>query len=179
MTDLAADPPPRSHSFIAAAVAKLVAVCSVIPYALVALGLRFVMARVFFLSGQPKIEGPVIPVSLNIRDLDFLIVLPAQIKDATFRLFDTQYAALPIPPTVAAYLFTYAEFILPVCLVIGFATRFAALGLLVMTALVQVYVMPDLWWPTHVYWIAILLVLMSVGPGAVSIDALIRYLYEK
>jgi putative oxidoreductase len=179
MTDLAAHPPPRSHSFIAATVAKLVAVFGVIPYAIVALGLRLVMARVFFLSGQPKIEGPVVPVSLNIRDLDFLIALPAQIKDATFRLFETQYAALPIPPTVAAYLFTYAEFILPVCLVIGFATRFAALGLLVMTVLVQVYVMPDLLWSTHVYWGAILLVLMSVGPGAVSIDAVIRYLYEK
>jgi putative oxidoreductase len=179
MTDLVAHTPPRSRSFIAAAVAKLVALCGVIPYALVALGLRLVMARVFFLSGQPKIEGPVIPVSLNIRELDFLIVLPAQIKDATFRLFETQYAALPIPPTVAAYLFTYAEFILPVCLVIGFATRIAALGLLVMIALIQIYVMPDLWWTTHVYWVAILLVLMSVGPGAVSIDALIRYLYER
>ena len=40
--------------------------CGVIPYALVALGLRLVMARVFFLSGQAKIEGPVIPVHLNV-----------------------------------------------------------------------------------------------------------------
>jgi putative oxidoreductase len=179
MTELAAHPPPRSRSAVAWTVAGLVAVCGMIPYALVALGLRFVMARVFFLSGQPKIEGPVVPVSLNIHDLDFLIVLPAQIKDATFRLFETEYAALPLPPAVAAYLFTYAEFVLPVCLVIGFATRFAALGLLIMTALVSVYVMPDLLWSTHVYWAAILLVLMSAGPGAISIDALIRYLYDK
>jgi len=39
--------------------------------------------------------------------------------------------------------------------------------------------MPDALWSTHVYWIAILMVLMSVGPGAISIDRLIRYVYEK
>src|SRR6185295_11344885 len=31
-------------------------------YALLALGLRLVMARVFFLSGQAKIEGPGVPI---------------------------------------------------------------------------------------------------------------------
>jgi uncharacterized membrane protein YphA (DoxX/SURF4 family) len=34
-------------------------------------------------------------------------------------------------------------------------------------------------WAAHVYWAAILLVLMSVGPGAISIDALIRYVYSR
>ena len=103
-------------------------------------------------------------------------MLPTEIKASTFRLFETDYASLPIPPTVAAYVFTYAEFVLPVCLVLGFATRFAALGLLVMTALMQIYVMPGLWWTAHVYWVSILMVLMSVGPGAISIDAGIRWL---
>ena len=98
-------------------------------------------------------------------------MLPTEIKASTFRLFETDYASLPIPPTVAAYAFTYAEFVLPVCLVLGFATRFAALGLLVMTVLMQVYVMPGLWWTAHVYWVSILMVLMTVGPGAISIDA--------
>ena len=59
------------------------------------------------------------------------------------------------------------------------APRFAALTLLIMTLLMQFYVMPAMWWPAHVYWASILLVLMSVGPGAVSIDALIRYIYER
>ena len=133
MTDLAAPPARGSNSIIASIVDKLVALCAVIPYALIALGLRFVMARIFFLSGQAKIEGPVIPVNLNIGGLEFSVVLPAQIKDSTFQMFETQYANLPIAPMMAAYLFSYAEFVLPVCLVLGFATRFAALGLLVMT----------------------------------------------
>jgi putative oxidoreductase len=137
------------------------------------------MARVFFFSGQAKIDGPVIPVHLHIRDLEFSVILPAQIKDSTFQMFEAQYANLPISPPVAAIVFTYAEFVLPICLVLGFATRFAALGLLVMTVLLQVYVMPGMLWPAHVYWASILLVLMSVGPGAISIDAAIRWLYRR
>src|SRR3954470_19439986 len=99
---------PARRSIIASLVDKLVALCAVVPYALIALGLRFVMARVFFLSGQTKIEGPQIP--LNIHDFNFSVVLPTGIKDATVRMFETQYANLPLPPTVAAYLFSYAEF---------------------------------------------------------------------
>ena len=111
----------------------------------------------------------------------FPVVLPAQIKDATFQMFETQYAELPIPPTVAAYLFTYAEFVLPICLVLGFATRFAALVLLGMTRADR----RSTCMPGAVVVDACLLglrscsVLMSVGPGAISIDALIRWLYPE
>jgi putative oxidoreductase len=176
-SDFSLEPERRSSSLIATAIDKLVALCGVVPYALVALGLRFIIARVFFLSGQMKISGPEFPISLFDRGGDFSIVLPAEIKPATFELFQTQYAALP--PTVAAYLFTYAEFVLPICLVLGFATRLSALALLAMTVLIQVYVVPDALWTAHVYLFAILMVLMSVGPGAISLDAVIRYVYQK
>lgn len=177
--DFPLEPERRSSSLLAVAIDKLVAICGVVPYALVALGLRFIIARVFFLSGQMKISGPEFPISLFGGDGDFSIVLPAEIKPATFELFQTQYTALPMPPTVAAYLFTYAEFVLPVCLVLGFATRLSALALLAMTILIQVYVVPDALWTAHVYLFAILMVLMSVGPGAISLDAVIRYVYSK
>lgn len=179
MTETAAGSPPASRSIVALIVDKFVAVCAVIPYTLVALGLRVVMARVFFLSGQAGIEGPRIPIRPGIRDLEFSVILPAEIKETTLQLFETQYANLPLPPTVATYLFTYAAFVLPICLMLGFATRFAALGLLAMTMLLQIYVTPTMWWPEHVYWVSILLVLMSVGPGAISVDALIRTIYER
>jgi hypothetical protein len=39
-------------------------------------------------------------------------------------------------------------------------------------------VLPAMWWPAHVYWVSILAVLVCVGPGAVSIDALIRLVYR-
>jgi putative oxidoreductase len=180
MTDTPASPAVRSRSIVARIVAVLVALCAIIPYALVALGLRFVMAWVFFVSGQAKIDGPRIPINLNVRGVpEFTVILPAEIKASTFQMFETQYANLPLPPTVAAYLFSYAEFVLPICLVVGFASRFAALGLLAMTALMQIYVAPAMWWSLHVYWVAILMVLLSVGPGAISIDALIRCIYDR
>ena len=177
-SDLPLEREPRSSSLLASLIDKLVALCGVVPYALVALGLRFLIARVFFMSGQVKISGPEIPVSL-MKGAEFSIVLPAEIKPETFELFQAQYSALPIPPAVAAYLFTYAEFVLPVCLVLGFATRLSALALLAMTVLIQVYVAPEALWTAHVYVFAILMVLMSVGPGAISLDAIIRYVYQK
>ncbi len=143
-------------------------------YALVGLGLRFVMARVAFLFGQTMIDGPTIPLAW--RAFEFSIVLPVEVKEAAFQLFQAQYAALPMPPLVAAYVFAYGLFALPICLILGFATRLAALALLAMTVLLSVYVMPEALWTTHVYWGAILMVLISVGPGAISLDAGIRHL---
>jgi putative oxidoreductase len=162
---------PRRRSFLASLVAALV------PYALVGLLLRLVMARVFFLSGQSKIDGMIL--NLNIKGTEFSFVLPTQLKPSTLQLFESQFAGLQVPPTIIAHIFAYAEFLLPVCLVLGFATRFSALLLLAMTVLTAIYIAPDELWTAHVYWISILLVLLSVGPGALSFDALIRFLYNR
>jgi putative oxidoreductase len=137
------------------------------------------MARVSFISGQAKIEGPGVPIQWTTGGIDFSVTLPAGIKETTFQLFERQYADLPMAPGVAAYLFSYAEFALPICLLLGFATRFAALGLLALTMLLQVYVAPAMWWSLHVYWVSILMVLVLFGPGAISIDALIRTTYRR
>jgi putative oxidoreductase len=157
----------------------LVWLCARSVYALLALGLRLVMARVFFLSGQARIEGPGVPIQWPAGGVDLVVTLPAAIKETTFQLFETQYADLPIAPPAAAYLFSYAEFVLPICLLLGFATRFAAAGLLALTTLLQIYVAPAMWWPLHVYWVSILLVLVLLGPGAISIDALIHAIYRR
>jgi putative oxidoreductase len=174
--------PARPRTGLAALIAKLVAFCAIVPYALVAFGLRLLMADLFFLPGQAKITGPVVPIKLDIPNfppIDVTVILPTGLKAETLQLFETQYAALPLPSDIAAYLFTYAEFVLPVCLVLGFATRIASLLLLVMTVLTAVYVAPNAFWSTYVYWGGILLVLMSAGPGTLSVDGLIRHLYEK
>jgi putative oxidoreductase len=80
---------------------------------------------------------------------------------------------------VSAHIVGYAEFFLPICLVLGFATRFAATGLFIITIVLQAYVAPEALWTAHAYWASILLVLMSVGPGEISVDQAIRYFYEK
>ncbi len=62
-----------------------------------------------------------------------------------------------------------AEHALPVLILLGLGTRFAALGLLAMTAVIQLLVYPGAY-PTHGVWAAILLYLMARGPGRVSLD---------
>ena len=162
-------------------VGGFVAACSFIPYALVALALRLVMAREFFLSGQSKIDGPRVPLHVQdfLQGFDLSVVLPLQVKAETISLFMTKYAAVPVPPVLAAYVVSFAEFILPICLVLGLATRFAAFGLLIMTAVIQYYVLPEALWTTHIYWVAILLVLLTRGPGQISIDHIIRYIARR
>src|SRR6201981_1225500 len=73
-------------------------------------------------------------------------------------------------PAVMAFLSGCAEIMFPVLLVMGFATRFAALGLLFMTLIVELTV-PD-GWPIHITWAAMALGIMGWGPGRISIDYL-------
>ena len=86
---------------------------------------------------------------------------------------------MPVPPVLAAYLVSYAEFILPICLVLGFATRFAALGMLIMTALIQIYVVPEALWTRACLLGRDLLVLLSRGPGQISVDHIIRFIARR
>jgi putative oxidoreductase len=75
-------------------------------------------------------------------------------------------------PTVMAFLSGCGEITFSVLLVLGFATRFAALGLLFMTLIVELTV-PD-GWPIHITWAAMALGIMAWGPGRVSIDYFVR-----
>jgi len=59
----------------------------------------------------------------------------------------------------------------PVLLVLGFGTRFAALGLFLMTCTIELTV-PD-GWPIHITWAAMALGIAAWGPGAISIDHLL------
>ena len=177
MSVIAASSKQESGSVIAIIVERTLLLCAIVPYALVALVLRLVLARTFFLAGQDKIDGPVVPLILKHADLSFM--LPAQIKDAAMRVFETHFVGATVPPAVIANLFTYAEFILPIFLVLGFATRYAAAILFAITVLTQIYIDPAAFWTLHAYWLSLLLVLLTCGPGDVSIDRLIRYLHEK
>ncbi|WP_371683433.1 DoxX family protein, partial [Klebsiella pneumoniae] len=54
-------------------------------------------------------------------------------------------------------------------LLLGIGSRIAASGLLVMTAIIQLFVYPDAY-PTHGLWAVALLALIVRGPGLVSVD---------
>ena len=130
------------------------AAAGLIPHDLVALAARVFPAVVFWQSGRTKVEG-------------------LTIKDSTWFLFQDLYALPLIPPAWAAVMATVAEHVLPVLLILGLLSRFSALGLLAMTAVIQIFVFPEAW-VTHGLWAAALLVVAAQGPGRLSLDHLLK-----
>ena len=141
-----------------------IALCARIPHSLIALLARFSIAAVFWKSGQTKVEG----LALDLVEGTFRLGWP-HLSGSAVALFRDEFKLPLIPPELAAPLAATAEHVLPLLLLIGLATRFSALGLLGMTAVIQVFVYPDAY-PTHGVWAALLLYLVARGPGAVSID---------
>ena len=127
---------------------------SVLPDALLQLIARLAIAAIFFLSGRTKVEGLL------------------TITDGTYELFRSEYALPIVSPEVAAIAATGAEHLFPILLVLGLGTRFAALALIGMTLVIQLFVYPDAW-PTHLTWLAILLPLVAHGGGDCALDRLI------
>jgi putative oxidoreductase len=130
---------------------------------LVQLVLRVGLATPFWRSGILKWDG-------------FL-----QLNDTAVDLFTSEFmlhlpgGPYPYPaPATMAFLSGCAEILLPVLLVFGLATRFAATGLLIMTCIVELTV-PD-GWPIHITWAAMALGIMAWGPGRLSLDYAIRLL---
>ena len=141
-----------------------ISLCARTPHSLIALVARFSIAAVFWKSGQTKIEG----LKIDIVDGTFNPGWP-RLSDSAIDLFRDEYKVPLIPPELAAPLAAAAEHMLALLLLIGLATRLSALGLLVMTAVIQIFVYPGAY-PTHGVWAAVLLYLVARGPGAVSID---------
>lgn len=136
-----------------------------IPASLPQLLLRITVAIPFWQSGLTKWDG-------------FLQLSPGATwlfaNEFRLHLFGGQYA---YPwPTVTAFMAGTAEIVLPLLLVLGLGTRFAAMGLLIMTGIIQLTV-PDGWLTYHLPWAAMLLATLVWGPGRISLDELIvRYL---
>ena len=124
---------------------------------LVQLVLRLGLAVPFWRSGILKWDG-------------FL-----QLSDTAVELFTSEFmlhlpgGPYPFPaPAAMAFVSGCVEILLPVLLVLGLATRFAATGLLFMTFIVELTV-PD-GWPIHITWAAMALAIMARGPGRLSVD---------
>lgn len=118
---------------------------------------RFALAGVFWSSGRTKVaEGTWL-----------------QLSDVQVFLFESEFSAVPIPAQIAAPMALYAETFFPILLVLGLATRFSALSLLIMTLVIQFFVFPDAWWSVHILWAALAAILISRGGGLWSLDAII------
>ena len=119
------------------------------------LGLRLPLALVFWYSGRTKVDG-------------WNIFSP---NDGQVYLFENKFK-LPAPELMATVA-AIAEHVLPVMIIVGLWTRIGAAGLLVMTAVIQLFVFPDAWWSTHMFWAALAFGIIGIGPGRISLDYLL------
>ena len=119
-----------------------------------ALALRLYVAKVFFTSGLIKLQS----------------------WNSTLALFENEFHVPVLSPTLAAYLGTGAELVLPVLLALGIGTRFTAVALFVFN-IVAVVSYPDLsdaGLKDHILWGALLLVTLVYGPGRFAVDRWIQ-----
>jgi putative oxidoreductase len=117
---------------------------------------RLALAGVFWRSGRTKV-----------------------VEGSWFTIDETQYYlfeefGLPLSPQVMVPVTTYVEFFVPLLVAFGLLTRLSASALLGMTLVIQLFIFPDAWWPTHSLWAALALVLVCRGGGAFSLDALLQ-----
>jgi putative oxidoreductase len=133
-------------------IAKLISWFERIPADLIALIARISIGTVFLRSGLLKVEG--------------------WSDGTTLALFKDEYQLPILPPEIAAYLATAAELALPPLLFAGLFTRFAALAMLLMTLVIQIFVYPNAF-DTHGVWAVCLLFLMKYGAGKLSLDHLL------
>jgi putative oxidoreductase len=111
---------------------------------------RLYVAQVFFSSGLTKLND----------------------WSTTVALFTDEYKVPFLSPSVAAFMGTAGELILPVMLVLGLCGRFAALGLFVVNC-VAVIALTDIPAPAfqqHVFWGWMLAMLAIIGVGRWSAD---------
>ena len=87
-------------------------------------------------------------------------------------LFRDEYKLPLLSPELAAVLAATAEHSLALLILLGLASRFSALGLLGMTLVIQLLVYPG-GYATHGTWAALLLMLLTRGPGCLSLDHLL------
>ena len=120
--------------------------------------MRIALALPFLRSGLTRWDG-FLSLSLGTQFL-----FEEQFK---LHVFGSEYA-LPAPDELALVT-AIAEIVLPILLIAGLGTRFAALGLLIMTGVIQL-VFPDGWSNFHLYWAALALGIIALGPGSLSLD---------
>lgn len=151
MTDISS---PATTSPLASLRTRYLALRSMlerVPFSLIQFAMRVAIGFVFFNSGL-----------LKARSFQFAV-----------KLFEDEYRLPLLPPDLAARLAMSVEIVVPLFLFAGLATRLATLPLLGMVVVIQVLVYPQAW-VEHLLWTSILLVLLTRGPGVLSLDHVIE-----
>lgn len=112
------------------------------------LAIRLWIASVFWKSGMTKLN-----------DMASAVLL-----------FKYEYKVPVIPPEIAAYAATAAELACPILLVFGLGARYAAVALLIMTAVIEFTYIHN---ADHFGWAAFFGFILIFGAGRFSLDHLI------
>ena len=126
--------------------------------------IRLFMAQIFFQSGWLKFQ--------NLLNGDWA---------STVDQFEYLYPVPGVPSPIAAVFGTAGELGLSILLALGLIGRFAALGLIGMTCVIQFLVPAEYGVsnPDHYYWILLFSVILFRGAGTLSLDhLLLRWLYR-
>jgi putative oxidoreductase len=92
--------------------------------------------------------------------------------ESTVALFADEYRVPVLAPHLAAAMAATFEVGCSTLLLVGLGTRLAALPLIGMIMTIQLFVYPQAW-SEHLVWGSILLMLLTRGGGAISLDHLI------
>lgn len=162
-----ASAPRSAFGRLADGIDRVVGLLGRFPGSITQLVLRIALAVPFWRSGLTKWEGF------------------GQLSDSAVLLFSEEFKlhvfgqTISYPaPAVVAYASGVVEIVLPLLLVFGLATRFAATGLLVMTAMIQLTV-PNGWASFHLPWAAMALAVMTYGAGRLSLDDAIARVFRR
>ncbi|WP_293265805.1 DoxX family protein [Neptunomonas sp.] len=143
--------------------------------------LRFMVAKVFLDSGLSKWDSF---LKFNVDKYDLFMYeffCPDPVRDGALQLCNPEtleYVEGSFVVRMIELLAVFAgiaEVVLPVLLIIGLLSRFAAFGLIGMTMFIQLAVFPtwDHWINPASWWAVSLLVIVARGPGFLSIDRLL------
>jgi putative oxidoreductase len=143
--------------------------------------LRFTVAKVFLDSGLSKWDGF---LRFNVDKYDLFLYeffCPDPVRPGALLLCNSATLEYAEGGTVTrlieilAVMAGVVEVVLPVLLIVGFLSRFAALGLLAMTMFIQLAVFPswDHWINPASWWAVTLLMIVARGPGLFSMDRLL------
>jgi len=96
---------------------------------------------------------------------------------STLALFADEYKVPVLPPALSAYMATTIELGASTLMLLGLATRFAALAVIGMIATIQIFVYP-MAWPDHIQWLAFLIPILVWGPGRFALDTLVGRFFK-
>jgi len=142
---------------------------------------RIMVGRVFLKSGLVKWNG-FFKFNADTYDLfEYEFFCPDEIRKGALYLCDKaeeDYTNETVRFIIDRFanLAGVMEVALGVAIIVGLYSRVAALGLLLMTLFIQVFVFPDAasWWGSHAWWVACLLVVIAYGPGKFSLDRVFK-----